>query len=86
MAKYLMQNRRLLQVKLMDTLLTHLEFLPGIPFGFRRKGALPNFLETVRQSTSVKELSLANLDLGPVIEMPNAAEPQVSSIGKLRYL
>jgi hypothetical protein len=68
MAKYLMQSKHLLKVKLGDGPRTLFESMSGLPFGSRRKGALCKFLEAISQSTSVKELSLIDLDLGSVSE------------------
>jgi Ran GTPase-activating protein (RanGAP) involved in mRNA processing and transport len=71
MAQCLMQSKSLLEVKLIGKPLTFPEYLnsiSGLPNGVRPKGALCNFLGAISQSTSVMELSLTKLDLGPVSE------------------
>jgi hypothetical protein len=68
MAKYLKRSKRLLHVILMDAPLTIFEFYSGLPYGFRRTWALCTFLEAIAESTSVRNLSLKNLDLEPACE------------------
>jgi hypothetical protein len=66
MAKYLIQSKRLLRVDLMGVSPTLSDFLPGRSFGPTFQ--LCTFVEAIGQSTSVKHLSLMNLDLGPASE------------------
>jgi Ran GTPase-activating protein (RanGAP) involved in mRNA processing and transport len=68
MAKYLKRSKRLLQVKLMDAPHSLSEAFPGQTYGFRRTWALCTFLEAIAESTSLKNLSLKNLDLEPACE------------------
>jgi hypothetical protein len=66
MAKYLMQNKRLLHVDLLGESLTYFELLFRGERG--RERPLCTFIEAIGQSTSVTHLILENLALGPASE------------------